>query len=135
MAMAKLTKTVFQNCKLEDCKLTGLHFEHCNPMLFSVAFERCDLTLSSFYKLKMPKTSFDNCRLKDADFAEADLSIASFANCDLEGAIFENTSLEKTDFRSAVNYVIDPEQNKIKKAKFSASGLAGLLVKYQLDID
>jgi len=30
---------------------------------------------------------------------------------------------------------IDPELNRIKKAKFSQSGLAGLLEKYDLEID
>ena len=135
LAMAKIIGTTLQNCKFTDCKLTGLHFEHCDPLLFSVAFDNCDLTLSSFYKLKMPKTNFNNCRLKHSDFAEADVSSASFINCDMEGAIFDNTKLEKADLRSAINYIIDPEKNKIKKAKFSAPGLPGLLAKYQLDIE
>jgi uncharacterized protein YjbI with pentapeptide repeats len=83
----------------------------------------------------MSKTFFNNCKLKDADFAEADLSSSKFDNSDLEGVIFENTILEKCDFRSAINFIIDPEKNKVKKAKFSAAGLAGLLSKYQLDIE
>src|SRR5690348_14647775 len=69
LAMAKLNRTAFQNCKFLDCKLTGLHFEVCNPMLFSVSFEKCDLNLCSFYKMKMPKTNFASSRLKDTDLA------------------------------------------------------------------
>jgi hypothetical protein len=43
--------------------------------------------------------------------------------------------LEKVDFRTAVNYAFDPNSNKIKKAKFSLMGLAGLLSKYDIDIE
>ena len=33
------------------------------------------------------------------------------------------------------NYVIDPEMNKIKKARFSLSAITGLLSKYNIEID
>jgi hypothetical protein len=61
--------------------------------------------------------------------------MAVFAECDLSRAVFQAGILEKTDFRSAFNYTIDPELNKLKKAKFSRSGLAGLLEKYNIDIE
>jgi hypothetical protein len=34
-----------------------------------------------------------------------------------------------------MHYCIDPESNKIKKARFSMYGLAGLLSKYNIVID
>jgi len=68
------------------------------------------------------------------DFADADLSGAVFDNCDLYQAAFNYTNLEKADFRTAYNYSIDPEINRIKKAKFSISGLPGLLHKFDIDI-
>ena len=43
--------------------------------------------------------------------------------------------MEKTDFRSAFNYFIDPEINKIKKAMFSLAGVKGLLGKYDIKIE
>jgi fluoroquinolone resistance protein len=58
-----------------------------------------------------------------------------FDNCDLSKASFDNTILEKADFRTAFNYSINPESNKIKKAKFSVSGIAGLLDKYDIHIE
>ena len=42
--------------------------------------------------------------------------------------------LEKADFSTAYNYVIDPELNTIRKAKFSIAGITGLLHKYDIDI-
>ena len=64
----------------------------------------------------------------------ADLSGAVFADCDLNGAIFDRTVLEKADFSTARNYSIDPETNRIRRARFSISGLPGLLGRYDIDI-
>jgi uncharacterized protein YjbI with pentapeptide repeats len=83
----------------------------------------------------MKKTKFENCSLKEVDFTETDLSDAEFNSCDLLRAVFINSNLEKTDFRTAINFSIDPDKNKIRKARFATSGLAGLLGKYNLEID
>jgi fluoroquinolone resistance protein len=50
-------------------------------------------------------------------------------------ATFDHTILEIADFRSAFNYTIDPEINKLKGAKFSTLGLSGLLAKYNIEIE
>jgi fluoroquinolone resistance protein len=50
-------------------------------------------------------------------------------------ATFDNTIIEKADFRGSLNYSIDPENNRVKKAKFSLSGVDGLLGKYDIEID
>jgi uncharacterized protein YjbI with pentapeptide repeats len=76
-----------------------------------------------------------NCNLQETDFSEADLTSSIFDNCDLHRAIFYNTNLEKTDFRSSYNYSLDPERNRIKKARFSRLGITGLLDKYNIEIE
>jgi uncharacterized protein YjbI with pentapeptide repeats len=58
-----------------------------------------------------------------------------FDNCDFNGAVFENTILEKADLRSSFHYSLDPEFNHIKKAKFSAAGIIGLLDKYDIVVE
>lgn len=135
LVLAKLHKTAFKNVKFIDSKLTGLHFDQCSDFNFSVYFENCLLNLAVFYKMKLRKTVFRKTILHESDFTEADLSNASFDSCDLMGVIFDNTNLEKADLRTSFNYTIDPALNKIKKAKFSTEGLAGLLSKYDIEID
>lgn len=78
---------------------------------------------------------FKNCLLEEVDFAESDLTNAVFAESDLRGAMFDHTRLEKVDFRTAINYAIDPEVNRIRKAKFSREGVMGLLAKYDIIIN
>jgi uncharacterized protein YjbI with pentapeptide repeats len=133
--MAKLSGTSFRDCRFKNCKLLGLRFDHCNSFLFAVAFENCILNLASFYGLKIKGTQFKDCVLHEADFSTADLTSAKFENCDLRGAQFENCILERADFRAAYNYSFDPELNRIKKAKFSRMGIAGLLDKYDIEIE
>ena len=71
----------------------------------------------------------------EVDFTASDLSAALFDNCDLQGATFEGTNLEKADFRTAYNYTIDPVQNRLRKARFSQSGIAGLLRNFDIEIE
>ena len=84
--------------------------------------------------MNIKKTVFKNSSLLEVDFAESDLTEAVFDLCDLAMANFEQTILEKVDFTTASHYSIDPENNRIKKAKFSISGISGLLEKYNIDI-
>lgn len=135
ISMAKLIKTTLNDIVFKDCKLTGLRFEDCQQVLFSVNFENCTLSLSSFYKQKIKKTKFKHTSLREVDFTEADLSNSVFDHCDLTGTVFENTILEKADFRTSYNYSINPELNRIKKAKFSITGIAGLLDRYDIEIE
>jgi fluoroquinolone resistance protein len=135
LAMTVLNKnTSFRDVAFVQCRLQGVIFSNCNGFLFSAAFEYCNLKYASFFDMKLKKTPFKECDLEEADFTGSDLTQAMFEQCDLKGTHFENTILEKADFRSSVNYSIDPEKNKILKARFSFPAAAGLLDKYGVDL-
>lgn len=134
-SLSKASKTAFRDVVFKGCKLLGFRFDQCDPMLFSAAFENCQLDLASFYRLKIRKQEFRGCSMRETDFAETDLAQAVFDGCDLLGAVFDNTVLEKADFRSSHNFTIDPEANYIRGAKFALAGIPGLLGKYGLDIE
>lgn len=135
LSLIKLMKTGFRDISFKNCKMLGLHFDNCLEFGISFSFENCQLNHSSFYKTKITKTVFNSSQLVETDFTECDLSSAVFDNCDLTGAVFDNSILEKTDFRTARNFSIDPENNRIKKAKFSISTIPGLLDKYDIEIE
>ena len=134
LSMAVLDNTGIKNCRFTQCKMLGIDFSRCNNFNFSAVFEHCPMDYCSFFQKKMKKTAFTACSMKEVDFTETDLSQAVFADCDLLQAAFVRSNLEKADFRTARNYALDPELNKIKKAKFSFPGAAGLLLKYDIDI-
>ena len=135
LSLVKLAGTGFQDTKFKDCKLLGLKFEDCDAFLFAVNIENCVLNLSSFYKMKLKKTLFKKSTMHEVDFTESDLTNSTFDNCDLLRSIFELTILEKADLRTSYNYSINPEVNKLKKARFSLHGVIGLLDKYDIEIE
>jgi len=133
--MTILKNTGFKDIQFNKCKLIGLDFSICNKFLFTVHFDDCHLDYSTFHSRKLIKTNFINCTLKDVDFSKADLTSSVFKNCDLSNATFNQTILEKVDFRTAVNFTLEPDNNRIKKAKFTLRGLPGLLSTYGIEIE
>jgi fluoroquinolone resistance protein len=75
----------------------------------------------------MKNISFNGSHLKESHFTNTSLIGADFTDADLSGTIFHNCDLCKADFSSARRYDIDPQTNKIKKAKFSLPEAVGLL--------
>ncbi|HRE09947.1 MAG TPA: pentapeptide repeat-containing protein [Ignavibacteria bacterium] len=135
LSMAKLNNASLRDVSFNESKMLALRFENCNQFGLSMGFKNCILNDSSFYKTSLKKTIFNSCSMHDTDLTNCDLSGAELIDCDLKGAVFSSTNLEKADLRTSMNYIIDPEINKIKKAKFSIPGVFGLLNKYDIKID
>lgn len=135
LSLAKLGNTAFRDVQFRDCKMLGLRFDQCNPFLFQITADNCNCNNASFYGTKLAKTTFRNTTFHEADFSGCDLTSAIFDRCDFLNATFDNTTLEKADLRTALNISLDPENNRIRKAKFSLVSLPGLLGKYDLEIE
>lgn len=131
----KLKETTFKDVVFTDCKMIGMPFYECNGFLFLVSFKNCNLNLAAFTYMKITATSFIECSLQQVDFTKADLSKSNFSDCNLKGAVFENTILEASDFRTAHNFSFNPNNNKMKGAKFSESNIIGLLNDYKIIIE
>lgn len=134
----QLTNNSLTNCKLQrvqftGCKLQGLDFSQCHPFLLRLLFTDCLLFSCAFPQMDLQQTVFKDCSLKECDFVKTDLRKAEFDNCALPGTVFRECNLGSADFRTAREYRIDPNQNKLKKAKFSYPEVAGLL--FGLDIE
>ncbi len=135
ISMVNLNQTAFKDVKFTDSKMLGLRFDYCNKFGLSLSFENCILNHSSFYQVKIKKTQFRNTSLLEVDFTESDMTESVLDGCDLDRSTFYMTILEKADLRTSFNYSIDPEVNRIKKARFSLLGALGLLRKYDIEIE
>jgi fluoroquinolone resistance protein len=135
LSMAKVNQTGMRNVTFVNCRIVGVDFGKCLSLLFAVSFEKCSLDYSFFIKGKLKKTKFKECTIREADFTEADLTGASFDNCDLAKTVFSRTNLTQADFRTSRNYSINLEMNTVRKAKFSISGIAGLLSQYDIILE
>lgn len=130
--LCRITQTGLQKVNFTGCNLTGTEFNRAKDFLFEVHFDDCILDNTIFYKKKNKGGRFTNCSLKEADFTAADLTNAVFDNCNLHRSMFDNTQLKGADLSTSFNFEIDPEENNIKKAKFSVHGLPGLLTRYNI---
>lgn len=140
---------IFTNCNFNDtkinyvslrgvefikCDFTNVNFAMTDQVIYAFNFTDCLLDYTKFYTLKLKQIRFTGCSLVAADFMKTDLTEAIFDHCDLRRAVFIETNLSKADFTTSFNYVLDPELNKIKRAKFAQEGLSGLLAKYEIII-
>ena len=131
LSLVKFKETSLSHVKINGSKAIGVvWYEAGNPL--SVSFNNSRISYSSFYGKNCKKTKFINCIADDVDFSNCNLSQADFAGTDLKNAIFSNTDLTQANFAGALNYSINPEVNKIKKAKFSLPEALSFL--YSLDI-
>lgn len=77
----------------------------------------------------------EECKAHDVDFREADLSDGQFVLTDLAKTHFQHSNLYSTDFTEATNYVIDPNENDIRKATFSMPDAMNLLHGFDITIE
>lgn len=130
LSNAVITGAGFRDVDFKGCKLLGLQFDQCNTFLLAMRFDHCRLDFASFRSLVLKGTRITACGLVEADFSGTDLRKAVLVDSDFTGAVFDGTNLEAADLRDARNFIIDPERNRIKAARFSLHGLPGLLVRH-----
>ena len=135
MSNAVVSKVKAQDLTFRDCKLIGINFYQMLDFGFSLHFENCLLDYASFDNKKMNKSSFKYCKLHGVNFSKADLSKVTMSDCDLAEAIFDRTNLAGMDFTTNRNFSIDPQFNQVKKTKFAAATLSGLLTKFDIIIE
>lgn len=127
LSLPKLDNSRFQDVQFVDCKIVGAEFFKCEKAFFSVSFKKCLLSYCNFSDLNMKNIHFEGSKIQESHFTNTALNGADFADTDLSGTVFHNCDLSKADFSKAFRYCIDPQTNKIKKAKFSLPEAVGLL--------
>jgi uncharacterized protein YjbI with pentapeptide repeats len=129
---AKINYVSLRGAFFNNCSFTGVNFSMCDQLLFSVEFKDCRLDYAKFYTLKIKGTLFTDCSMVAVDFMNTDLTEVMFDNCNLHQSLFHDSIAVKADFTSSYNYSIDPEKNKLRRARFSQDGLKGLLEKHEI---
>lgn len=117
-----MINTKFQEVTFIRCKLAGLNFSQISKILLSVKFLDSNLAFCNFPDLNLSDTKFVNCQLNGCDFLDTNLKNALFENTSLPGTQFDHCDLSGADFRSARDFVINLEGNKLDKAIFSLQG-------------
>lgn len=129
-----MNNTSWRDVQFVECKMTGADFTNSSTFS-SFHFRKSHLQYASFVgmKLWLSKAQFI-CNLQEAYFDEANLSSALFDRCDMERAEFTKTNLEKADLSTSYHFDINPNTNRIRKARFSKTELEGLLRSFGIQV-
>ena len=128
---AIIKDTIWRHCEFVDSKFLGLNWTIASALTHP-AWRRCILSLGNFSGMDLRHARLEECTAREVEFAHANLSDAFCQNTDFKGSRFHQTNLTKTDMRNAINYVIHPQENILKKTHFSLPEAISLL--YGLDI-
>lgn len=134
LSLVKLENCRLQHVLFTDCKIVGAEFYKCEKKFFSINSKNCLILYCNYSDLNMKRASFQKSKIKESFFTATCLVEADFTHADLQGTIFHQSDLSKADFRNAINYVIDPQTNKVKEAKFSFPEVTGLLNGFEIEI-
>ncbi len=138
-----LSNARFKNCSLsevafQESKLIGINWTEIKWPLINlispIKFQDCNISHSSFYQLCLKEIAIEECKAHDVDFRGGDFSNGSFVKTDLNSSLFMRTKLQACDFTEAINYAIDPNENNIRKAKFSIPEVVNLLHNFGIKI-
>jgi uncharacterized protein YjbI with pentapeptide repeats len=135
LSNAEVAGTAFQEVTFHGCRLLGIAWEDCKPLLLQLRFEKCQLDYGVFGALPMEGTAFLGCSVRETDFTGTRLKEADFSRSDLTNARFEGAQLQNADFRMAENFTIHPEHNDLKDALFARQEAWRLLQSYGLKFE
>lgn len=139
LSLAKFPGCKFSEVSFKNSKLIGINWTELNWPLIKLTsplyFYSCNLSHSSFYGLELSNLLIEECKAHDIDFRDANLSHASFAESDLLNSLFLHTNLNSANFTNAINYTIDPNENRIKRARFSFPDVLTLLNYFDIIIE
>ena len=138
LSNAKIRNCTFNEVVFDNCKLIGINWTEIKWPLVQLnspfKFYNANLDDCSFFQLEISELTLQACSAKRVDFRESNLSHSLLIETNFEGALFQATNLESSDFSEAVNYVIDPTQNKIRKAKFTLPDAMNLLLPFEIEV-
>jgi fluoroquinolone resistance protein len=131
LSLIKFKDTSMSGVQINGSKAIGIVWHSANNPL-SVNFNNSRISYANFFGKNLKKAKFINCIADEVDFTNCNLTQADFEGTELRNAIFSNCDLTQANFVKAVNYSINLNNNKTKKATFSLPEALSFL--YSLDI-
>jgi len=134
LSLANINCSQFIEVEFNNCKLAGLDWRTAMKP-FTIKFNESKLNDSIFFGLDLRGAEFINSEVRHCDFERCNMAKVSFLQSDLLNSKFSSTNLTQADFTLATNYSVDPETNKIKKAKFNQPEVLALLDGFDIIIE
>lgn len=133
LSLVNIQGSVFNNIKIVNSKAIGINWTMTSKP-FEISFTNSDISMSSFYNMDLKSINIITCKAHDIDFAKTNLEKANFKDTDLLGSVFGDTNLKDIDLTTAINYMIDPNNNYIKSTKVKLPQAISFLHYFDLKI-
>jgi uncharacterized protein YjbI with pentapeptide repeats len=133
LSLASVSGSKFLDVIFKDSKTVGVDWRKISKPS-SFRFVECKIDNSIFYRMDLYSINIIKSSAKNVDFVEADLTKGVFTRTDLSNSKFSRTNLSFADFSEALNYSIDPNNNKLKKTIFSLPDAVSLLSSFDIII-
>lgn len=147
--------TRFENCTFERCNLVGvrwtgarLHgvdFKECtvdrlrwstlSPQFLNLSLHECQATGGDWSDLDLKGCKLIDSNLSACDFSGADARNVDWSGSKLTEVIFHRSDLREGDFRTAIEWNIDPQENRVRDARFASNNLEGLVGRMGIRLD
>ena len=117
----------------------GISWADLKPKMGTIApftsLQNANLKLCSFSDITLKNCNFSKNSWISCYFYHCDFSKSSFAENDFNQSEFENCNLSEANFKTAKNFIINPQSNRVDKARFSFGGALGLLQSFGIIIE
>lgn len=136
ISLVKITNsTKMQNVRFEKCEILGVLFSKSKKVISPIHFDECHLKNCDFSDMKLNSSKFIKCLIEGSDFINSELKLASFKKSRLPDTTIQGCTLIDSNFLHASDFLINPAENKLFNAKFSASGLIGLVKTFGIKVE
>jgi uncharacterized protein YjbI with pentapeptide repeats len=136
LSLTRWPGSVFSGARFEASRLIGIDWTQADwgktGLGLPIGIDNCVINHSTFIGLDLAGIFIKDSTALNVDFREANLAKCNFAGTDLKDSLFHNTNLTEADLSRARNYNIAPDQNIVKKTRFSLPEAMSLL--FNLDI-
>lgn len=126
--------THFRHVFFTDCKLVGLRWDTAEPIGFACVWRRCKMPYSVWEGVDLRSCQFDEVDLTEADFGHTQCQELDFHHCILTGAGWAGAHCDGVDFTTAISVSMNPTETSLKRAKFRADQLGGLLTQWKIEV-
>ncbi|WP_147818670.1 pentapeptide repeat-containing protein [Salidesulfovibrio onnuriiensis] len=134
LSLVEMAGAVFTGATFTDCKLLGLNWSGTGGFL-SAAYTGCLMENNLFADMNLSRFRFTSCLLANSAFSNTKLRQAVFDDCDLAQCQFHQTDLTEADFRTARNYYMNAETNRLRKTRFSLPEAVSLLANLNIVLE
>jgi fluoroquinolone resistance protein len=132
MSVIKITATQIKDLVFEKCKVVGVDWTEKYRYKVQLEFYESLLNYSNFSNIELKNFVLEDSTALEVDFIDTSMIKANCKGTDFTGSIFLRTNLNEADFRAAKHYLINIQNNKVKKAKFSLPEALNLLAPFEI---